>query len=90
VAHRLGIVDSMEGGDKVLNGRSITEISDTDLVSAARRVSVFARVAPEDKLRLVKALQADGDVIAMTGDGVNEAPSPWASPAPTSPRRRPT
>jgi Ca2+-transporting ATPase len=75
VAHRLGIVDSMEGGDKVLNGRSITEISDTDLVSAARRVSVFARVAPEDKLRLVKALQADGDVIAMTGDGVNDAPS---------------
>jgi Ca2+-transporting ATPase len=75
VARRLGIVDSMEGGSQVLNGRAITEISDTDLVSAARRVSVFARVAPEDKLRLVKALQADGDVIAMTGDGVNDAPS---------------
>ncbi|HBE72517.1 MAG TPA: carbonate dehydratase, partial [candidate division Zixibacteria bacterium] len=52
VAHRLGIADSMEdGGGKVLNGRAIAGISDPDLVAAARRVSVFARVAPEDKLR---------------------------------------
>ncbi|MCU0607532.1 MAG: cation-transporting P-type ATPase [Candidatus Edwardsbacteria bacterium] len=75
VAHRLGIVDTMDRTGGVMNGQAISATTDGDLIGAARRVSVFARVAPEDKLRLVKALQADGDVIAMTGDGVNDAPS---------------
>jgi Ca2+-transporting ATPase len=77
VARKIGIENekSVDGRTQVLNGKSITAMSDEDLVSKVRATSVFARVAPEDKLRLVKALQANGDTIAMTGDGVNDAPS---------------
>jgi len=53
----------------------IAKLSDEELREVARKIHVFARVAPEDKLRLVKALQADGSVVAMTGDGVNDGPS---------------
>jgi Ca2+-transporting ATPase len=77
IARKIGIIDedSPNEQDAVLNGRLISELSDNDLIVRARQTSVFARVAPEDKLRLVKALQANGDTIAMTGDGVNDAPS---------------
>lgn len=77
VARKIGIEDekSADGREHVLNGKSITAMSDEDLVSKVRTISVFARVAPEDKLRLVKSLQANGETIAMTGDGVNDAPS---------------
>jgi Ca2+-transporting ATPase len=64
-----------EDNATVLNGITISALSDEDLILKASSNSVFARVAPEDKLRLVKALQANGDIIAMTGDGVNDAPS---------------
>ncbi|OGV67945.1 MAG: carbonate dehydratase [Lentisphaerae bacterium RIFOXYA12_FULL_48_11] len=77
IARKIGIADETVANeqDAVLNGKRISELSDNDLIDKARHTSVFARVAPEDKLRLVKALQANGDTIAMTGDGVNDAPS---------------
>jgi Ca2+-transporting ATPase len=59
----------------VLTGRTLAEYSDAELIEAAQRVAVFARVAPEQKLRLVEALQARGHVVAMTGDGVNDGPA---------------
>jgi Ca2+-transporting ATPase len=59
----------------VITGGELTEISDRELIDVADRTSVFARVTPEQKLRLVEALQAKGNVVAMTGDGVNDAPA---------------
>ncbi|MFG0285906.1 MAG: cation-transporting P-type ATPase [Phycisphaerales bacterium JB039] len=57
----------------VLTGRDLSELSDAELIDVAERTAVFARVAPEQKLRLVQALQERGHVVAMTGDGVNDA-----------------
>jgi P-type Ca2+ transporter type 2C len=59
----------------VLTGKDLTALSDEELGRELRRVQVFARVAPEQKLRLVRALMAQGEVVAMTGDGVNDAPA---------------
>ncbi len=59
----------------VLTGTAMAELSDTNLIAAAERTAIFARVTPEQKLRLVEALQAHGHVVAMTGDGVNDAPA---------------
>jgi cation-transporting ATPase F len=59
----------------VLTGRDLARLDDAALQAAAGRVNVFARVEPEQKLRLVRALQAKGEVVAMTGDGVNDAPA---------------
>jgi magnesium-transporting ATPase (P-type) len=65
IARELGIAAE---GDKVLTGRSWPP-STTRGCAAVREVDVFARVEPEQKLRLVQALQANGEVVAMTGDG---------------------
>ena len=73
IAETLGICD--DDGVQVMTGRELESVSDQDLTEIAHRVDVFARVAPEQKLRLVRALQAHGHIVAMTGDGVNDAPA---------------
>lgn len=62
-------------GTEVLTGSDISAMSDAELKKALRRVHVFARVLPEQKLRIVNALKSDGHIVAMTGDGVNDAPA---------------
>lgn len=62
-------------GPRVMTSQDLAEKSDQDLIDIAERVAVFARATPEQKLRLVRALQANGNVVAMTGDGVNDAPA---------------
>ena len=72
IAADLGIV---EPGAKALTGADLDALDATGFAAAVRQTSVYARVAPVHKLRIVDALQADGNVVAMTGDGVNDAPA---------------
>ena len=62
-------------GDKVLLGMDVERLSDDELCHALEKTSVFARMLPEHKLRLARVLSAKGEVVAMTGDGVNDAPA---------------
>jgi magnesium-transporting ATPase (P-type) len=71
IARSLGL----ENAGEVLTGAEIDRLGDDDLRRAAARINVFARTSPEHKLRLVEALQAGGAAVAMTGDGVNDAPA---------------
>ena len=70
VARQLGIA-----ADQVLTGTELNHLSEDELLVASAKVSVFARVAPEHKKNIAEALQAQGLVVAMTGDGVNDAPA---------------
>ena len=72
IARSLGIYND---GDLVMTGEELDRISDEQLVSMVSKIAVFARVAPEDKLRIVYAFKANGEVCAMTGDGVNDSPA---------------
>ncbi len=72
IAKELGIfVD----GDKAITGAELDEMSDEQLDKEVRNISVYARVSPENKIRIVKAWQKKGEVVSMTGDGVNDAPA---------------
>ena len=72
IAWDLGITES---GKTALTGRELDALDDAAFARAVRDSSVFARVSPANKLRIVSALRADGNVVAMTGDGVNDAPA---------------
>ena len=65
----------MMGSDKIITGDELNSMSDAELRERVRDVSVFSRVVPEHKMRIVKAFKENGEVVAMTGDGVNDAPA---------------
>lgn len=74
IAKRLGIIED-DGQNHVFTGAELNELSDDEFQKVFKQYSVYARVSPEHKVRIVKAWQNEGKVVAMTGDGVNDAPS---------------
>ncbi|MBE7035334.1 MAG: calcium-translocating P-type ATPase, PMCA-type [Ruminococcaceae bacterium] len=72
IARELGI---LEPGDKAITGAELDAMTDTELDAVVETISVYARVSPENKIRIVKAWQRRGQVVSMTGDGVNDAPA---------------
>lgn len=71
IAKKVGI----PGSDQIITGDMLEAMSDEELREAVKTVSIFSRVIPEHKMRIVKAFQENGEVVAMTGDGVNDAPA---------------
>ena len=72
IAKQLGI---LENEDEAITGSDLEKMSDEDLAKNVRKYSVYARVSPEHKVRIVKAWQSHGEIVAMTGDGVNDSPA---------------
>ena len=72
IAKEIGI---LEEGDLAITGQDLDKMNQAELEAKVRDVSVYARVSPEDKIRIVQAWQANGEIVAMTGDGVNDAPA---------------
>ncbi len=76
IAKKLGILNN---NDKAVTGAELTQMSDDELYENIENITVYARVSPEDKIRIVRAWQKKGHIVAMTGDGVNDAPALKAS-----------
>jgi Ca2+-transporting ATPase len=72
IGKELGITD---GGIPAVNGGSISKFTDAEMDEAASSATIFSRVAPDQKMRIVSSLQSQGEIVAMTGDGVNDAPA---------------
>jgi calcium-translocating P-type ATPase len=72
IAEELGIIQE---GKHVMTGARLAQMCEVELLDTVRNYTVYARVSPEDKIRIVKAWQANGEIVAMTGDGVNDAPA---------------
>lgn len=72
IARDLGI---LQEGDRAITGQQLQQMNDSELDEQVRHIAVYARVSPEDKIRIVKAWQRQGETVSMTGDGVNDAPA---------------
>ncbi|ACL69735.1 calcium-transporting P-type ATPase, PMR1-type [Halothermothrix orenii] len=72
IAEDLGIISR---GGRVLTGNELKQVSNKQLKGLVKEIQVYARISPEDKLRIVKALKENNEIVAMTGDGVNDAPA---------------
>ncbi|MDI6603587.1 MAG: calcium-translocating P-type ATPase, SERCA-type [Thermoanaerobacteraceae bacterium] len=72
IARELGILSE---NDEVISGKELEKVSDEELINRVKNISVYARVSPEHKMRIIKAWQKNKAVVAMTGDGVNDAPA---------------
>ncbi|UCN00883.1 cation-transporting P-type ATPase [Sulfurimonas sp. SWIR-19] len=76
IARQMGLIDAAKNKKSaVITGSELTHLKDKEMLASSRNASVFARVTPEQKLRIVEALQKNNEIIAMTGDGVNDAPA---------------
>ena len=73
IAQKLGILE--EPSKEAISGAELDNITDEELINKVRQYTVYARVSPEHKVRIVKAWQANGEIVAMTGDGVNDSPA---------------
>ncbi|MGI5819321.1 MAG: cation-translocating P-type ATPase [Armatimonadota bacterium] len=71
IARQIGLID----GGRVVDGRELDAMSDEELCASVGEIAVFARMAPHHKVRILEALQANGEIVGMTGDGINDAPA---------------
>jgi len=75
IAHEIGLIDDTSDSTLFLEGKQLSNMSSSELEEMIDNISIYARVSPEHKLRLVTALKARNEIVAMTGDGVNDAPA---------------